>query len=100
MTSLLKSPRAWAIFAVVSLLLGAAWHMTAYPRGMLMARLDHAREHYEVKTYGGPPLSPLDAERAAEYARLLRERYDVELNPVIAFSQQACVLRSPLCVQW
>jgi len=82
MHSLLKSRRVWVVLAVVSLMLVVGWYTSASPRGMLMARIDHARGHYEVKTYGGPPPTPDEAEMYTEYARLLRERYGVELNDV------------------
>jgi hypothetical protein len=62
--------------ALAALALVVAWYLTAYHRGMLAAYLDHSRGHYEVQTYGFP------AEWRHEYARLLRERYGVELNAV------------------
>ncbi len=41
------------VFALF-LALPVAWYFTAYPRGMLMAYIDHARGHYEEKRYGLP----------------------------------------------
>jgi uncharacterized protein (TIGR03067 family) len=74
MASLLKSRRAWAGFAGVGLLLVVAWYASAYPRGMLMAHLDHALGHHEMKVYGLP--EPWEE----EYAELLRQRYGVKWN--------------------
>jgi uncharacterized protein (TIGR03067 family) len=72
--SLLKSRRAWAGFAVVGLLLVVGWYVSAYPRGMLMAHLDHALGHHEMKVYGLP--EPWEE----AYAELLRQRYGVKWN--------------------
>lgn len=36
------------------LALSVAWYFTAYPRGMAMACLDHARSYYEEQRYGLP----------------------------------------------
>jgi hypothetical protein len=67
----------WAktIFAALALIV--AWYFTAYPRGMLMACIDHARGQYEMKTYG----YPFYPERE-EYTRLLDERYGVKMHAV------------------
>jgi hypothetical protein len=73
---LLKSRRAWGVTIAVGLTSTVLWSLTAYPRGMLMAHVDHARGHFELKAYGLPP--PWEG----EYARLLEEGYGVELNPV------------------
>jgi hypothetical protein len=73
MTSLLKSRRAWAVALVTVVFL---WIPAAGLRGMLMAYIDHARGHREVKTLGHPP--PWEG----QYARLLNERYGVKLNRV------------------
>jgi hypothetical protein len=43
---------------------------------MIAAWADHARGHYEVQTFGYP------APWRAEYRRLLRERYGVEVHAV------------------
>jgi hypothetical protein len=62
-----------AAFCVVFFLL---WPLTAYPRAMLGAYLDHACGHYEVKTYGYP------APWRWEYGLLLKQKYGVELNAI------------------
>jgi len=62
------------IFLVVGLL--EAWGFTAPARGHLSARFDLSRGHYRVLAYGLPsPWRP-------EYARLLRERYGIEIRTV------------------
>jgi hypothetical protein len=58
------------------------WYLTPYHRGVLMGHIDHGRGHYELKLYGGPPPSPDLQEKVTRYARLLEDRYGVELNPV------------------
>jgi len=61
--------RLWII--AVGLGLAHLWFPTAYPRGMLMAHLDHARSHDEVWGYGyPPPWSPT-------YHQLLQQKYGV-----------------------
>jgi hypothetical protein len=50
------------------------WCYSASPRGMIAAWVDGARGHNEVKTYGLP------MGWDGEYARLLREKYGVEVN--------------------
>lgn len=62
------------IVAAVTLALG--WWVSAYPRGMIAAWIDHARGHYEVQTFGLP------APWAREYRRLVKERYGVEVKAV------------------
>jgi len=64
------------IVAAVALLVVAGWWFSAYPRGMIAAWADGARDHHEVKVFGLPP------PWAGEYARLARERYGVEVNAV------------------
>jgi hypothetical protein len=75
---LLRSRRTWAAAIVAALALAVQWYLTAYPRGMLMAYIDHARGHYKVLEQGDP-YSPRAHE---EYARLLEERYGVGLEAV------------------
>jgi hypothetical protein len=66
-----------SLIAVVGLVaLAVGWWSSAYPRGMLMAWADHARGHYEIKTYGLP------ASWDGEFSRLARERYGVKVNHV------------------
>ena len=63
-----------ALLAIVALL--GAWWLATSLRGQLTARFDVARGHYKVLTYGLPSaLRP-------EYARLLKERYGIELETV------------------
>jgi hypothetical protein len=73
MASLLNSRRAWAIALVTSAVL---WYPTAYPWGMVVACLDHLLGRREVKTYGYRTALP------SAYARLLRDRYGVQLHTV------------------
>lgn len=81
MLSLLKSRRARILTILAGVGLVILWYLGPYPRGVVMAHVDHARGYYEIKTYGGP-LSPEESERYAKYNRLLQERYEVELEPV------------------
>jgi hypothetical protein len=53
--------------------LPVVWYAAAYPRGVLMARLDHARGRYQVLPYG-----PCGQDWDEGSARLLGERYGVE----------------------
>ena len=71
---LLGSRRTWfvAVMAVISFIV--AWHVGAYRRSMLMAYLDHACGHYEVKTHGYVD------ESTFEYARLLYQKFGVKPN--------------------
>ena len=62
------------ILALISLVVG--WYAGSYWRGMSMAIIDRTIGHYEVKTYGYPSGSRW------EYARQLKERYNVRLNAV------------------
>src|SRR5262245_31023182 len=71
-----KTRRGWLIAAGIGCLLAFVWPLTAYPRGMLRAYIDHARGHFEQKTFGYP------APWRWEYARLLEEKYGVKLNAV------------------
>jgi len=63
-----------AIIALVAML--GAWWLAAPVRGHVAARFDIVRGHYRILTYGLPP------SWRPEYARLLKERYGVELHPV------------------
>jgi hypothetical protein len=62
--------------------LAALWYFTPYWRGGIMGHLDHSCGNYEVKVYYGPPRPPAEAEEFDEYARLLDQRYGVEVNVV------------------
>jgi hypothetical protein len=73
---LLCSRRAWVAALCCGVAAIVLWFVAAYPRGAVAAYLEHTRGHREVKTFGYPP-----PERR-EYARLLRERYGVEVNVV------------------
>jgi hypothetical protein len=63
---------------LVALLLAAlqAWSLSASTRGRLAARFDLWQGHYAVLAYG------LEPPERSEYARLLRERYGIELRTV------------------
>ena len=76
MAFLPQSRRARFLTIMVVLGLVGLWYPTAYPRGMLMAFIDHACGHYEIQTYGYP------VAWYREYSSLLREKYDVQLNMV------------------
>ena len=71
MLSRLNSVRTWTIAVLVGLAAYTAWYFTAYPRGMLMAYVDHARGRDEVLCYGLP--GPCFFEEC----QLLQERYGV-----------------------
>jgi hypothetical protein len=51
-----------------------AWSLAAPLRGQIAARSDVRQGHYKILSYGLPP------SWLPEYARLLRERYGVELR--------------------
>lgn len=75
----MKSPKRtlWIVGVLVALVFSvAAWVYTAPSRGRLSARFDVWRGHYRVLAYGLPsPWRP-------EYAKLLRERYGIEVHTV------------------
>jgi hypothetical protein len=71
----LKSRRSRVVAVAVVVALFVVWWAAAYPRGVLMAHLDHARGHYEVLSGGPPP-----PQWVSEYERLLEERYGVQVN--------------------
>lgn len=58
------------------LVLFVLWFAASGLRGRLMAHIDLAAGHYEIKTYGFPD------EWMDEYRKLLRKRYGMELNAV------------------
>jgi hypothetical protein len=62
-----------------------SWDLSARTRGKIMAHLDVARGHYAILIYG------LSAESGPEAARLLRERYGIELRVVAG-----CIVTKPL----
>jgi hypothetical protein len=70
-TCLLTSARAKILAAIALSVLVVMWVAAAYPRGMLMARIDVARGHFAIRSHGYPP------HWMPQYARLLRDRYDV-----------------------
>jgi hypothetical protein len=72
----LKSRRSRVVTVAALVALPVVWWASTYPRGVLMAHLDHARGHYEVQTAGLP------APWEWDFARLLEERYGVQLNRV------------------
>jgi len=60
--------------AIIALL--TIWTASPVLRGSVTARIDVARGHYEIETFGLPvPWRP-------QYAQLLHDRYGVEINPV------------------
>jgi len=65
---------ATALLGVIVLV--CAWLFCAWPRGAIMAHVDHIRGHAEIKTFGLP------ASWRGEYGRLLQEKYNVKLNTV------------------
>jgi hypothetical protein len=73
--------------ALVALLVIAlqAWPATAALRGRIAARIDLRSGHYKILVYGLPP-----ADRP-EFARLLRERYGIEMEAVAS-----CTVSEPL----
>jgi hypothetical protein len=46
--------RGWVLTVAALLALSVAWYFTAYPRGMGMAYIDHARGKYHEKRLGLP----------------------------------------------
>jgi len=61
------------------------WDFSARTRGKIKAHFDVARGHYAILIYG------LSAESLPEAARLLRERYGIELRVVAG-----CIVTKPL----
>jgi hypothetical protein len=79
MSSPLKSPWTWVVTAAVLLGVLALVFLSltpSYSSGVREAYADHARGHYEIKTYGIP--APWDE----EYHRLLQQKYGVRLHQV------------------
>jgi hypothetical protein len=70
----LKSRRSRVVVVAAVVAMFVLWYAASYPRGVLMAHLDHARGRYQVLSAGLP------VPWAWEYARLLEERYGVEMN--------------------
>src|SRR4051794_24024950 len=84
---LLRSWRAWATVLSGGLAGVLLWYLTPYPRGMLMARIDHALGHYEVKGHGCVDFSTV------KYARLLHQKYGIGANifgGCVVSEQTAC----------
>jgi hypothetical protein len=61
---------------VLAVALPEGWSASAPLRGRMAARSDIQRGHYRILSYGLPP------SWLPDYARLLKERYGVELHPV------------------
>jgi hypothetical protein len=61
---------------VLAVALSEGWSATVPLRGRMAARSDIRRGHYRILSYGLPP------SWLPDYARLLKERYGVELRPV------------------
>ena len=81
----LPAMRRLTLVAVAAALSYPAWWLTAYPRGMAVALLHTTFGHYEIKIYGYPHPSRW------ECARLLRERYGVEVR-----AEAGCVVTQSL----
>ena len=60
----------------LSLVLWWLWSLSAPVRGYIAAHIDVHRGRYQELGYGLPPPS------RSEYARCLRERYNIEFRPV------------------
>jgi len=77
-TFLRNHQRLAAVVGLAAMLLAmvGAWSAAARVRGRMAARSDLRRGHCRILTYGLPP------SWLPEYARLLKERYGVELHPV------------------
>ena len=73
-----RFPSSHKKFAIFLLLVCAvvAWDLAAPVRGNLAAHYDTARGNYRILNFGLPPAW------LPEYARLLRERYGIELKAV------------------
>jgi hypothetical protein len=67
-----RSPRFWFWTIVAGLMAFPLWCATAYPRGLVMAFIDHQRGHYEVVNF--------DIGKYGTPAELLKEKYDVEVK--------------------
>lgn len=73
-----KSRGEWVVIvAVTGVTIFVLWELAAYPRGAVMAYIDHACGRYELKTYGFP-IWVWDE----PYCRLLEERYGVHMDPI------------------
>jgi hypothetical protein len=72
-----RKRRGWLVAAFIGFALVLVWQFTPYPRGMLMAYIDHRLGHHEKKVYGGlaPPW-------VVEGERLLKEKYGVTVTSV------------------
>lgn len=75
MRPLLNSPRGQLRLGCAALALFVLWFAAAYPRGVLMAHIDHARGHYDYLHMGSPVAWFFDA------SRLLADQYGVEISP-------------------
>jgi hypothetical protein len=73
-----KRKKATAVIACIALLgtLVEVWSAAASIRGRMAARFDVRHGHYMVLAYGLPPAW------RSEYARLLKERYGIEVHTV------------------
>ena len=72
--SLFSSRRTWVGVVVVGIAFIVSLYLTTYHRGMIVAHLDHARGHYEVKAHGYVDGATF------EYGRLLYRKYGVTPN--------------------
>lgn len=71
-----KRTAAVAGLGALTVFLIASWYLTAPYRGWLAAQVDARGGHYRLLAYGRPP------RENDEYVRLLRERYDIEVDRV------------------
>jgi hypothetical protein len=63
----------WRRVVLGAIVFVIVWYAGSYPRGMVMAYIDHAYGHYEVKVWGLPMFFDDGHES------LLREKYGVEM---------------------
>ena len=76
MPSVMTKRRAIAILIVALIAMMFLWPASASVRGQLAARIDVARGHYVLLTYGQP------VEWLTTYTLLLREKYGVQSRAV------------------
>ena len=87
MNSFIRTHKKLAAVTVLAFLFAGflGWGLSARTRGKIMAHFDVARGHYAILICG------LSAESLPETARLLRQRYGIELRVVAG-----CIVTKPL----
>ncbi|MGA2601444.1 MAG: hypothetical protein ABSH09_31145 [Bryobacteraceae bacterium] len=87
MNSFIRTHKKLAAVTVLAFLFAGffGWDSTARTRGKIQAHLDVSRGHYAILIYG------LQAESLPETARLMRQRYGIELRVVAD-----CIVTKPL----